>query len=150
MNSRKQISVYSDGAEQVKRVPEPLVGMRANNRFAAQRLTLATRRSDRLQGLLLTPASEALLLLAPCRDIHTFGMSYAIDVAFVNGSGVVIESYRDVLPKRRLREPHAVAVLERCAVPYAGWFERGDRLGLSALRAKDERLDEIVMKGGRR
>jgi uncharacterized protein len=56
---------------------------------------IAARRCDsfleRARGLLLRPrlgAAEALLI-EPCSSVHMFGMTYAIDVAFVDRAGVV-------------------------------------------------------------
>jgi uncharacterized protein len=46
---------------------------------------------ERARGLLLRPrlgAAEALLI-EPCSSVHMFGMTYAIDVAFVDRDGVV-------------------------------------------------------------
>ena len=102
--------------------------------FPAGRVILATRLSSRLRGLLFAPDSDDLMVLMPCHDIHTFGMGYALDVAFLDASGKVLKSIRDVLPNRRLREPAAVAVLERRAIPREVWFEKGDRIGLGHYR----------------
>lgn len=104
--------------------------------FPACRLVLAARMTSRLRGLLMSPASDAVLMLAPCRDIHTFGMRYAIDVAFVDETGTVLRSCRDVMPKRRLHDARASAVLERFAVPREVWFEEGDRLEIAAFRQR--------------
>lgn len=100
----------------------------------AERIVLATRLSSRLRGLLCSAPSNDLLLLLPCRDIHTFGMPYAIDVAFLDSHGVVVRAQRDVLPNRRLREPAAVAVLERYAVPRKEWLVAGDAVSLSRFQ----------------
>ena len=108
----------------------------------AERVVLATRLSSRLRGLLRSAPSNDLLLLLPCRDIHTFGMSYAIDVAFLDSHGVVVRAQRDVLPNRRLREPAAVAVLERYAVPRKEWLVAGDAVSLSRFQ-KIELPDEM-------
>lgn len=103
--------------------------------FPAVRLVLAARLTTRLRGLLMSPASDVVLLLAPCHDIHTFGMGYAIDVAFIDEAGAVLQSRRDVLPNRRLRNRHASAVLERFAMPREVWFEEGDKLAIGTFRA---------------
>ncbi len=80
----------------------------------------------RLKGLLYTEPNDSVLLIAPCRSIHTFGMKYAIDIAFVNQSGIVIKSIRDVFPNSRRRCRGACAVLERYACPNNPWFREGD------------------------
>ena len=102
--------------------------------FPAGRVMLATRLSSRMRGLLFAPESDDLMVLLPCRDIHTFGMGYAIDVAFLDATGIVVKSVRDVLPNKRLREPTAVAVLERRAIPRELWFEEGERIALGYFR----------------
>ena len=102
--------------------------------FPAGRVMLATRLSSRMRGLLFRPGTDDLMVLMPCRDIHTFGMRYAIDVAFIDASGKVVRAVRDVLPNKRLREPSAAAVLERRAIPRELWFEEGDRVSLGQYR----------------
>lgn len=102
--------------------------------FPAGRVMLATRLSSRMRGLLFAPESDDLMVLLPCRDIHTFGMGYALDVAFLDAAGIVVKSVRDVLPNKRLREPTAVAVLERRAIPRELWFEKGERIALGHFR----------------
>lgn len=109
-------------------------GLLPDSAFPAGRLLLATRLSSRLRGLLFRPGSDDLMVLLPCSDIHTFGMRYAIDVAFLDASGVVMRSVRDVLPNKRLREPGAVAVLERRAIPRELWFDEGDYVTLGQYR----------------
>ena len=79
----------------------------------------------RLRGLLGLDGYEGVLMLAPCRDIHTFGMRFPIDVAFVSSDGTVLESYRNVAPGCRIRDKRAIAVLERFASDEE-WYEPGD------------------------
>jgi len=102
--------------------------------FPACRVLLATRLSSRMRGLLFAPEGDGMMVLLPCHDIHTFGMAYAIDVAFVDAAGRVVRSVRDVLPNKRLRERDAVAVLERRAIPRELWFEEGEQIALGAYR----------------
>lgn len=102
--------------------------------FPSRRLLIAAKLSTRLRGLLFSPASDDLMVLLPCHDIHTFGMAYAIDAAFVDARGVVVRAERDVLPNRRLREGGAVAVLERRAMPREIWLEPGDCISLGMYR----------------
>ena len=61
------------------------------------------RDRDRVGGGLLIPG---------CRSIHTFGMRFAIDVAFLDAEGAVL-SRRLELPRRRVvADRRASAVLE--------------------------------------
>lgn len=122
-------------------------GLLPDSPFPAGRLLLATRLSSRLRGLLFRPGSDDLMVLLPCSDIHTFGMRYAIDVAFLDASGVVVRSVRDVLPNKRLREPGAVAVLERRAIPRELWFDVGDYVTLGQYRRAELPQSACVREG---
>ena len=48
---------------------------------------------DRARGLLGRPAllPGQALLLTPCSSIHTIGMTRAIDLAFLDGTGAIIK-----------------------------------------------------------
>ena len=82
---------------------------------------------QRLVGLGAVRGDEALLL-APCRDVHTFGMTRPIDVAFVDACGIVLSAERSVPPLQRRRCAHAAAVLERYEQCRSPWFLEGDRV----------------------
>ena len=88
---------------------------------------------SRLRGLLGRGDFVGVLMIAPCHDIHTFGMKRAIDVAFVSCEGLVLESYRAVGPRRRIRCQKAAVTLERYAAD-APWLEPGDRIELQTKR----------------
>lgn len=118
----------------------------ADDSLSGCHLILATRMSTRLRGLLFSAPSNAVILLAPCHDIHTFGMRYAIDTAFVDDTGLVLRAERDVLPNRRLRAKKAVAVLERYAIPREAWFEEGGRLAIGAFQRSE--VIAAVSEGG--
>ena len=57
------------------------------------------------------PRGEALFI-ADCRSVHTFGMRFAIDVAFLDEAGRALRVERAVPPRRVLREPEAFAAIE--------------------------------------
>jgi uncharacterized protein len=69
----------------------------------------------RLRGLLARPAmreGEGLLLL-DCDAVHTFGMGYAIDVAFLDAERTVVRSIAGLRPWRvALGGARAVHALE--------------------------------------
>jgi uncharacterized membrane protein (UPF0127 family) len=78
------------------------------------RVPLATTPAARLVGLALTSrdAAGAGLLIPSCRSIHTFGMRFALDVAFLDASGRVISRRLGVQPRRVVVDRRASAVLE--------------------------------------
>lgn len=93
------------------------------------RVHLACSIWGRLRGLKRLRGFGGVLMLAPCRDVHTFGMEHPIDIAFVASEGRVVASYRGVPPGRRLRCRKAAVVLERfaCKEP---WPDPGDCLDM--------------------
>ena len=83
---------------------------------------------ERLRGLLATRPEcldGGVLCLEPCSSIHTFGLGYPIDVAFLDECGIVVAARRRLRPWRTLRAPRAACVLER---PSDGspWLLSGD------------------------
>ncbi|NNG15021.1 MAG: DUF192 domain-containing protein [Gemmatimonadales bacterium] len=70
-----------------------------------QRVGIADRWWSRLRGLLGRPPLEEGegLLLVPCRSVHMLGMSFALDVAFLDSRGRVIALYHELQPGSRTR-----------------------------------------------
>ena len=91
------------------------------------RIKLATSLRSRLRGLLGRDDFGGVLVLAPCNDIHTFGMREAIDIAFVASDGTVLAAHRNVPPRKHLRCKRAAATIERFATD-APWFTKGNRI----------------------
>lgn len=53
---------------------------------------VARTRRERARGLLGRDRLEGALVLEPCRQVHTIGMHFSIDVAFLDRDGVVIRT----------------------------------------------------------
>ena len=53
---------------------------------------LADSARARRRGLLQRDSFDGALVLRPCRNVHTAGMRFAIDVAFCNAEGVVVRT----------------------------------------------------------
>ena len=92
------------------------------------KVRLAVSAGARLRGLNALAGSD-VLLLAPCRDIHTVGMARPIDIAFLDAKGSVVRAERGVPPGTRRRCSGAVAVLERYEAAEA-WFDAGDEVDI--------------------
>ena len=75
---------------------------------------VATTHRSRLLGLALLDRQRAGegLLIPGCRNVHTFGMRFRLDVLFLDDEGRVLELRRAVPPGRFIRCPGAMAVLE--------------------------------------
>lgn len=92
---------------------------------------LAVNLWARLRGLLgVRPDWKAntVLVLAPCRSVHTWWMQYPIDLAFVDKDGVVLSAKRNVEPWRIISMRHACFVLERPSSPNCDWYETDERI----------------------
>ena len=77
------------------------------------RVVVARSRWARLTGLALRRDPPGYALLIPrCRSIHTFGMRFPLDIAFLDAEGRVLEIRRGVPPGRIATRPDACAVLE--------------------------------------
>ena len=100
----------------------------------------ATSVPARLRGLLGTRPDSQVLVLAPCNDVHTFCMRYALDIAFANKRGVVVQSLRKVPSGCRVRCPEACVVLERAHDAGEPWFCCGQGLPQDLRRQIERRL----------
>lgn len=58
--------------------------------FRGVPVEVAGTRAQRRRGLLGRDAIDGVLVLEPCRQVHTIGMRFAIDVAFVGRAGRVL------------------------------------------------------------
>jgi len=99
------------------------------------RVRFAVSAAARMRGMLGAGVEEALLI-APCHRIHTIGMRYALDVAYIAADGRVLRTIRQ-LPPGRLPPgcPEAVAVLERRTCE-DDWFAPGQFIGLKSLQER--------------
>jgi uncharacterized membrane protein (UPF0127 family) len=113
------------------------------------RIRLACSLSERLLGLLRKGVcvNGEVLLLFPCRSIHTFGLQEAIDVAFIDRQGQVLEAIRALSPKRLLSCRRAVGTLERRAAQDTPWFVPGDTVALTAEVSEQGYVIKGAMEG---
>ncbi len=85
-------------------------------RLPQGRLRLLTVKQwwGRMRGLLgrAPPGPRTGGMLIPCAAVHTFGMRYAIDVAFIGRDGRIVQLRRALAPRRGALCLRAVAVVE--------------------------------------
>lgn len=91
-------------------------------------LCFALKHIDRLKGLFAYREEEVLLVIAPCKSIHTYGLQRAINVAFIDRKGFVIVSHTHVPPFRLLHSRKAYGVIECWSKEEDDWYEEGDRI----------------------
>lgn len=94
-------------------------------------LELATTARARLRGMLFRDPDTTTRLLIPCKDVHTFGMRYPLDVAFISKDGAVLEVHRNVATMHRLKNKDAAMVAERFSRS-GDWLTKGDVIHLGS------------------
>ena len=92
---------------------------------------VASGRGGRARGLLGRDGIDGVMMLRPCRNVHTFRMRFTIDVAFCDHDDVVLYT-TTIVPGRVSRLVwRAAYALEAEAGAFARWGLRvGDRLEL--------------------
>jgi len=103
------------------------------NNVLLEKAEIAKTYGSRLKGLLGRtglPKGEGLVI-TPCNSIHTIGMKFPIDVAFVDKNDTVVYIMENI-PKGKLSPviKKAKYVIEARAGEYKGKLEVGDRLEL--------------------
>jgi len=96
---------------------------------------VATGLAERSKGLLGKSGYDGAFVLHHTRSVHSLGMRFALDVAFLSGDLVVVDvvslpPWRLTVPRRRAR-----SILEAQAGSFDRWGLRvGDELELRATR----------------
>ena len=102
-----------------------------NRRRLRVQVHVCQTRGERARGLLLRrkPDAHTAYLLTPCSGVHTFGMTYSIDVLFCDPDGNVLEVVEELRPWRLARNVLADSVWEmRGGVARLLGIKTGDRI----------------------
>lgn len=91
--------------------------------------------SEKLHGLLGTGPNAAPVMLTRCSSVHTVGMAYALDLAFVGERGEVLEVHRGVGPGSLVSCEEASCVVERPSAQ-GEWLASGEHLWACAISAE--------------
>jgi len=78
-------------------------------------------RRDRRRGLLGRDGQDGAMVLSPCRWIHSVGMHFPLDVAYLDADGVVLKTMRMVPNRVALPVVKAKTVVEAQAGAFARW-----------------------------
>ncbi len=140
-----QLGIASSDARGLQASPQARVGRRGSSGSqptgeSSRRIVLsdgwvvscllASTFFQRLRGLLGRDEGflgGGVLCLMPCNDIHTFGIRYPIDVAFLDAQGAVLLVRRGMPAGRRLKCPGAAMVLERVGND-SRWLAPGEQV----------------------
>lgn len=82
---------------------------------------VADTKAARSRGLLGRRSLDGALVLQPCRWVHTLGMKFPIDVAFLDSDGMVVRISRMRRHRMGLPVAHARTVLEAEAGAFGRW-----------------------------
>jgi hypothetical protein len=99
----------------------------------ASSVDMALTREDRRRGLLGRDAlaADAAMFIAPCIAVHTVGMGFPIDVAFVDARGCIVRLVHGLRPWRLAASLGGCAVIELAAGRLKEYdVNVGDRLSL--------------------
>jgi uncharacterized membrane protein (UPF0127 family) len=82
---------------------------------------VATSRKARRRGLLGRDGLDGALVLERCRWVHTIGMRFPLDIAYLDGSGAVLKTVR--MNRNRIGLPmvKSVRVVEAEAGAFGRW-----------------------------
>lgn len=84
-------------------------------------LEIARGGTARRTGLLGRDGLEGALLIERCRWVHTMGMRFALDVAYLDADGLVLKTVRMSPRRLGLPMPKARKVVEAEAGAFARW-----------------------------
>jgi uncharacterized protein len=82
---------------------------------------VAEGRRGRAKGLLGRDGMEGALVLVRTRWIHTLGMRFALDVAYLDGDGHVLKTLRMKPHRLGVPVPQARTVIEAEAGAFSRW-----------------------------
>ena len=98
----------------------------------------AESRSERRRGLLGRDELEGALVIEPCRWIHTIGMRFPLDVAFLDVEGVVLKTTTMKQHRLGLPVPSAHLVIEAEHGAFERWgLHVGDTIEVRDEHAAD-------------
>jgi uncharacterized protein len=94
-------------------------------------LEVARTRRARRRGLLGRTGLEGALLIENCRCVHTVGMKFPIDVAYLDENGDVVKMSSMKRHRLAVPVPKARSIIEAEAGAFARWELRiGDHIEL--------------------
>lgn len=82
---------------------------------------IARERSTKRRGLLKRDGFDGALVLEGCKWVHTIGMRFPIDVAFLDDDGCVIKTVQMSRYRVGIPVPHARCVVEAEAGKFDRW-----------------------------
>ncbi len=84
------------------------------NKCVIPKVSRTTNFLERMRGLLFSPplGVDEAILIEPCRSVHTMGMSYAIDLVFLDVDWKIVKIVSNLKPWRSASCARSIMVLE--------------------------------------
>ena len=99
---------------------------------------IATSRRDRRRGMKAFPDASVPLVINRCRWVHSFGMRFALDVAYLDAADTIV-AIRHLKPNRLgLPVARASRVIEAAPGSFARWeLAVGDTVAVRDTESND-------------
>ena len=88
---------------------------------------------EKFVGLLGSEITAPPVLLLKCSSIHTFGMTYPIDIAFADDHGEILKIRRGVQPCQIHSCSGAYCTFERPSTDNSPWFAVGQKIFIQEI-----------------
>lgn len=105
---------------------------------------------EKFVGLLGTEITAPPVLLLRCSSVHTFGMTYPIDIAFADDHGEILKIRRRVHPKQIHSCAGAYCTFERPSVGDFPWFEVGQKVLIQEISTEESNVERRSRYGYRK
>lgn len=106
----------------------------SNNTILLEDASLADSYFTRLKGLLgkSNIKDDEGLIIKPCNSVHTIGMNFSIDIAFVDKNNIIIHIIKDMVPgKLSSIVRKSFYVIEAKGGSFEGKVNIGDQVNIS-------------------
>ena len=102
-------------------------------------IEVAQTRAEKAKGLLGRDGLDGALALPHCRCIHTLGMRFPIDVAYIDADNIVIKTHTVQRYRLALPVPKAKLVIEAQAGAFERWgLDVGDPIEIRHTDPNDK------------
>lgn len=105
---------------------------------------------EKFVGLLGTEITAPPVLLLRCSSVHTFGMTYPIDIAFTDDHGEILKIRRRVQPKQIHSCAGAYCTFERPSIDDFPWFEVGQKVLIQEISTEESNVERRSRYGYRK
>ena len=97
---------------------------------------------EKFIGLLGTESTASPVLLLCCSSVHTFGMTYPIDIAFADDHGEILKTKSKVNPRQIHSCSGAYCTFERPSTELFPWFKVGQKVAIYEIEVEKGNIEQ--------